>query len=152
MKETYSTTAVARIIGIHPNTVRLYEEWGMITAPARKKNGYGVFTDLHIYQFKIARTALRTEVLQNGLHKKAMSIIKITAKCDFDTALHLTDEYNRQIDSEIAYAGEAVNIVKDICADKPGRKAVRLKRKEVSLLLGVTMDTLGNWGMNGLIK
>lgn len=28
---TYSTAEVAMIIGIHPNTVRLYEEWGMIS-------------------------------------------------------------------------------------------------------------------------
>ena len=27
---TYTTTEVAKIIGIHPNTVRMYEEWGLI--------------------------------------------------------------------------------------------------------------------------
>lgn len=33
MKHTYSTSQTAEIIGIHPNTVRLYEELGLITRP-----------------------------------------------------------------------------------------------------------------------
>ena len=36
---TYSTSQIARIVGLHPNTVRLYEEWGLIQKPERKKNG-----------------------------------------------------------------------------------------------------------------
>lgn len=65
MKQTFSTSQVAQIIGIHPNTVRLYEELQLITPPERKANGYRIFTDLHIRQFRIARLALRVEVLQN---------------------------------------------------------------------------------------
>ena len=64
--KTYRTAQVAQIIGIHPNTVRLYEELGLISRPERRANGYRVFTDLHIAQFCLARTALRVEVLQNG--------------------------------------------------------------------------------------
>lgn len=42
---TYKTSQIAAIAGIHPNTVRLYEEWGMISKPERQKNGYRIFTD-----------------------------------------------------------------------------------------------------------
>ena len=35
----YSTGQVAKITGIHPNTVRMYEEWGLIHKPERKANG-----------------------------------------------------------------------------------------------------------------
>lgn len=51
---TYRTAEVANIIGIHPNTVRLYENLGLIPKPERKTNGYRVFTDFHIEQFKRA--------------------------------------------------------------------------------------------------
>jgi DNA-binding transcriptional MerR regulator len=37
---TYKTTEMAQTIGIHPNTVRLYEELGLIAKPERKTNGY----------------------------------------------------------------------------------------------------------------
>lgn len=55
----YRTAEVAAIIGIHPNTVRFYEDWGLISKPERKENGYRVFTDLHIQQIRLARVALQ---------------------------------------------------------------------------------------------
>ena len=63
----YRTSEIAKIIGIHPNTVRLYEELELIPKPDRMPNGYRVFTDLHIEQFRLARLAFQVEVLQNGL-------------------------------------------------------------------------------------
>ena len=150
--KTYNTSSVAKLIGIHPNTVRLYEEWGFITAPIRKENGYRVFTQLHIYQFMLARSALQIEVLQNGLRKKVINIIKVTADCDFDKALRLTDEYISQINFEISNANEAVNVVQEMFFNKTMKNTHQLKRKDVSLLLGITMDTLRNWEMNGLLK
>ena len=45
---TYRTTEVATAIGIHPNTVRLYEELGLIPTPERESNGYRIFTEFHI--------------------------------------------------------------------------------------------------------
>ena len=47
--KTYKTSEVAKIIGIHPNTVRMYEDLKLISKPIRKDNGYRVFKDLHIY-------------------------------------------------------------------------------------------------------
>ena len=90
---TYRTAEVADIIGIHPNTVRLYEKLGFIPKPERKANGYRVFTELHIEQFKLARLAFRVEVLQNGLRKKILQMVKAAAAGDFDAALLLTEEY-----------------------------------------------------------
>ena len=48
MANTYKTSDVARIIGIHPNTVRLYEKFELIPKPERRQNGYRVFTDFHL--------------------------------------------------------------------------------------------------------
>ena len=75
----YKTIDIARRMGIHVNTVRLYEKCALIPKPERLPNGYRVFTDLHIEQFKLARAALRVEVLQNGLRKQAVNIIKVSA-------------------------------------------------------------------------
>lgn len=51
----YRTSEVAEMMGIHPNTVRFYEEWGLITKPVREKNGYRIYTDADIRQLKIIR-------------------------------------------------------------------------------------------------
>ena len=37
--KTYTTSEIARLLGIHPNTVRLYEAWQLIPRAQRKANG-----------------------------------------------------------------------------------------------------------------
>ena len=74
--KTYKTSEVAALIGIHPNTVRLYEELKLIPKPERLPNEYRVFTDFHVEQFRLARLAFHVEVLQNGIRKKVIEVVK----------------------------------------------------------------------------
>lgn len=53
---TYSTGQIAKIAGLHPNTVRMYEEWGLIQKPERKANGYRVYDSGDINRLKIIRS------------------------------------------------------------------------------------------------
>lgn len=148
---TYKTAEVAAIIGIHPNTVRLYEKLKLIPKPERLPNGYRVFTDFHIWQCRLIRLAFQVEVLQNGLRKKITQMIKVSATDDFDTAIKLTKEYLSQIRQEQANAEEAINIVKQILSGGVKENSHNLKRKDVSELLDISIDTLRNWEMNGLL-
>ncbi|MCB8818060.1 MerR family transcriptional regulator [Desulfosporosinus shakirovi] len=149
---TYKTAEIAHCIGIHPNTVRLYEELGLIPKPEREPNGYRVFTDFHREQFKFARTALKVEVLQNGLRKKAIDIIKISALGDFDSAIQLTESYLQQIKREQRNAEEAITIAKQsFSRSKQGGDSTFFTRKETSDHLQISMDALRNWEMNGLL-
>ena len=149
---TYTTTEVARIIGIHPNTVRMYEEWGLIPLAERKSNGYRVFTDFHIEQLRLARIAFQIEVLQNGLRKKVVETVKLSAKKDFDKALMFAEEYLNQIQKEQRNAEESIGIAKQILSGKSAIHTFLLKRKEVSDYLDISMDTLRNWERNGLLQ
>lgn len=90
---TYTTSEVAKIIGIHPNTVRLYEEWKFIPVAERKTNGYRIFTEFHIEQLQFARIAFQIEILQNGLRRRIREIVKASAMREFDKALCMTQEY-----------------------------------------------------------
>ena len=149
--KTYRTAEVASIIGIHPNTVRLYESLGLIRKPERKPNGYRIFTELHIAQLKLARLALQVEVLQNGLRKKILRMVKASAAGDFNTALSLTEDYLQQIRQERSNAEAAILIVKRILSGGVPENAHFFRRKEVSESLGISMDALRNWEMNGLL-
>lgn len=149
---TYRTAEVAKMIGIHPNTVRLYEELGLIPKPKRQTNGYRIFTDLHIAQFKLARIAFQIEVLQNGLRKKIVEMVKTSAAGNFDKAICLTNEYLMQVQQEQANAEEAIEIVKQILSGEQQTETLAMKRKDVSEYLQVSMDTLRNWELNGLVK
>lgn len=149
--KTYKTAEVAAMIGIHPNTVRLYETLELIPRPARKENGYRVFTEFHIEQFRLARLAFQIEILQNGLRKKMIRMVKQSAQGEFDTALELTKEYLTQVKQERANAEEAVKIVNQILRGSAQEDRCLLKRREVSELLKISMDSLRNWEMNGLL-
>lgn len=149
--KTYRTAEVASIIGVHPNTVRLYEKLGLIPKPERKPNGYRIFTDFHIEQFKLARLALQVEVLQNGLRKKIIQTVKASAAGDFNTAISLTEDYLRQLQQERTNAEKAIEIVKRILSGGVPETSRCFKRKEVSEYLDISVDSLRNWEMNGLI-
>ena len=148
---TYKTAEVAAIIGIHPNTVRLYEKLELISRPRRLPNGYRVFSEFHIKQCKLIRLAFQVEILQNGLRKKIVQMITVSATGDFDTAIALTKSYLEQIGREHRNAEEAIEIVKQILSGGIGENSSHLKRKNVSELLDISMDTLRNWEMNGLL-
>ena len=150
--KTYTTSQIAKIIGIHPNTVRMYEEWGLIPLAERKSNGYRIFTDFHIQQLRLARTAFQIEVLQNGLRKKAVDTVKLSAKGNFDKALMFAEEYLSQIQREKINAEESIRIAQQILSGKSAEHTLLLKRKEVSEYLDISMDTLRNWERNGLLQ
>ena len=148
---TYKTAEVAAIIGVHPNTVRLYEKWGLIPTAERQANGYRTFTAFHIQQFRLARTAFQIEVLQGGLRRKIVEVVKLSAKGYFDDAILLTQEYIDDLKKERIRAEEAICIVQRILSGESPDTPICLKRKEVSDYLDISMDTLRNWEMNGLL-
>lgn len=150
--KTYRTSEIADLIGIHPNTVRFYEEWGLIPKAKRQPNGYRIFTDFHIEQLRLARIAFRIEVVQNGLRKKIIEAVKYSADRDFDKALLLAEEYLLQILKEQEHAEEAIKIARQVLEGQPSSDTRCMKRKEVSEYLNVSMDTLRNWELNGLLR
>lgn len=149
---TFTTSEIARSTGIHPNTVRLYEEIGLIPKPERKPNGYRVFTEFHMQQIKFARLALKVEVLQNGLRKQAITVIKTSASGNFDKAINLTERYLRQIRKEQKNAEEAIAITEKLLScDIQEQESIVMTRKETADDLQISMDALRNWEMNGLL-
>lgn len=150
--KTYKTSEIARSIGIHPNTVRLYEELNLITKPERRANGYRVYTELHIEQFRFARMALKVEVLQNGIRKQAVQLIKTLAEQDYDQTIYHTNQLIQQLKNEQKNAEEAIAITQAILnMDLPNHSPLLLTRKKTAELLHISIDTLRNWEMNGLL-
>ncbi|WP_460294330.1 MerR family transcriptional regulator [Clostridium tertium] len=153
MENTYKTSEVAKIIGIHPNTVRLYEDLELIPKANRLSNGYRIFNDYHIEQFNLARTALKVEVLQNGLRKKIINIIKLSAKGEFEEAIICTNDYINQVKNERRNAEEAIEISKQLLLGiKNNESDMFLTRKQTAEYLNITIDTLRDWEMNGLLS
>ncbi len=147
---TYSTSQVAKIVGLHPNTVRMYEEWGLIHKPERKPNGYRIYNDIHIKQFQLARKAFQTVILQAGLRERIIDAVKLSADYRFDEAEEQVLEYIRIAKLEMENAKEAAKIC-EILWQQPQADGVVFKRSQAAKELGLTIDTIRNWEMNGLL-
>jgi DNA-binding transcriptional MerR regulator len=52
------TSEVAKLFGVHPNTVRLYEEWGYLPPIPRDSSGQRAFTEKHVEQIRLVRHTL----------------------------------------------------------------------------------------------
>lgn len=78
-------------------------------------------------------------------------MLKASANRDCKTAILRIDEYIGQIKQEIFNAEEAASLTKQLLTGKETCSMQSLKRKEVSKALDISMDTLRNWEMNGLL-
>lgn len=151
-RQTYTTKEIAVQVGVHANTVRFYEEIGFLTKPERFENGYRVYTNLQLEQCKLVRCAMKAEVLQNGLRKKAVEIVKLCAKLDFDASLSTAREYLSMIDRESRSAKSAIAAVENILNAGSSQKIAPMKRQDAAKALHVTSETLRTWERSGLIK
>ncbi|MGN0262609.1 MAG: MerR family transcriptional regulator [Eggerthellaceae bacterium] len=147
---TYSTGQIASIVGLHPNTVRMYEQWGLIQKPARRQNGYRQFADIHVKQFELTKKAFGVEVLQSGLRKRMVEAVKLSAQHRFDEAEKTVGEYIRIAQRELENAKDAAALCEAHFRTTP-HNSETYTRSQAAAHLHVTVDTLRNWELNGLI-
>lgn len=147
----YKTSEIARLTGVHPNTIRIYENVSFLKKAERQKNGYRVFSELDLEQVRLVRLALKCLIVQNGLRKQAVQIAKTAASGEIEKAIELTREYKKNIDTEKRRAEEAIKIVNDLFYSSVEQES-GMTRKQTAKYLQITIDTLRNWEMNGLLS
>lgn len=147
----YKTSDLAKQFHVHPNTIRLYESLELISTPKRTQSGYRIFESLHVKQFEFAKLGFQIEVLQGGLRKKMVEVIKLVAKKEYDKAYQALKMYQEMIESETKKAKDAVLISHTYFKTKHEEETKVYTRSEVSQMLDISVDQLRNWEMNGLI-
>lgn len=147
----YTTREIAQAAGVHVNTVRFYEQIGFLTAPKRRPNGYRVYTDLQLCQCLLVRRAMRAEVLQNGLRKQAVEIVRKCASRDDEAAIASAKAYLSMIRAEMESARAAAASVQKALTARADSDDTYRNRRDAARLLGVTCETLRTWERNGLL-
>lgn len=150
---TYSTSEIARIIEVHPNTIMLYEKWGYIAPVTRKENGYRVYTKTHLEQIKLVRLALSSELIKCYMKFEIQNIIKSVAQGYLKKALELSREYLIHIQNEINNEFKVIREIQEILKnDSLEKKHISLNRNGAAKLLGVSINVIVYWERNGLIE
>lgn len=151
--KTYSTSEIAGIMGLHPNTIMLYEKWGYIAPVERRENGYRVYNETHLEQLKLVRMALRSDWVKYYMRFETRDIIRCAAQGDLTRALELCMEYLTHIQNEMKNELSIIKAIQEILkSDSPEEKNISLTRNEASKLVGVSINVIVNWERYGLIE
>jgi DNA-binding transcriptional MerR regulator len=152
-KDYLTTTQIAKGAGVHPNTVRLYELWGLLPPIPRSPAGYRKFTQQHLRQMVLARTALSGPYPGKMLRATATHLIRRSASGDLGGALELAYGYLAMVQAELAHAETAAALLQRWVEGKATDATQQaLYIKEAAALLQVTPDALRSWERNGLIQ
>ena len=147
------TSDIAKAVGVHPNTVRLYEEWGFLPPVPRSASGYRLFTEAHLDQMRLARMALHGPWPGRNIKQSALTLVRRAASGDLGGALEQAYNHLALVQAERAQAEAAAELVERWAQGTPADATARpLLIGEAARLLGVTTDVLRNWERDGLIK
>lgn len=150
---TYSTSEISKIVGIHPNTVMLYEKWGYIAPVERKENGYRIYTETHVDQIKLVRLALKGQLIKCYMKFEIQDIIRSAAQGDLNKALNLSREYLTNIQNEKNNELKAMKVIQEtLKSDSLEEKNISLNRNGATKLLRVSINVIVYWERNGLIE
>lgn len=152
--KTYKTAQIAKLIGVHPNTIRFYEEMKLLPVIPRTESGYRIFNERHIKQLRLLRTAFRAEIISSRLRQEAFEIVKAAAANDIRGAYLSTQEYLEHLREEKSRAEEAIRITLDMIENSstPDENIIFSGRNETAGILGITINVLRDWERNGLIQ
>ena len=81
------TSDIAKALGVHVNTVRLYEEAGFLPPIPRSTNNYRQYSDLHLEHAKLVRLTLHWPYL--GDKELIFQLLRNAANGNFGTAIEL---------------------------------------------------------------
>lgn len=149
----YKTSEIAKLAGVHPNTVRLYEAQGYLSPVPRAVNGYRQYTPLHLEQLRLARLALDWPL--PGVYPMMIDMVRAAAAGDLGRAMHLAESYLAHIQREQARAEAAVDYLERWARGQQSASddaALRLSIGQAAAYLDVTADQLRNWDRSGLVE
>lgn len=147
------TSDLSKAVGVHPNTVRLYEAWGFLPPIPRSPSGYRLFTEAHLDQMRLARMALHGPWPGRNIRKSALLLVRQAASGDLGAALAQADEHLALVQAEQAQAEAAAEFLEQWVEGGPPAMAntAPLLIGQTARLLAVTVDMLRNWERNGLL-
>lgn len=153
---TFSPKQIAAHLGVHSNTVRLYERLGFISPASRQQNGYRVYDEMHVIQMRIGRSIFGHPFTSRAIREAGNDVLHATAARNWAHARVATAAYLKTIENEIQRA----KITSDALVVWAGRKEgsaqpqhdVWYTRPEAATYIGTTVESIRNWERNGLLE
>jgi len=146
------TSEIARAAGVHPNTVRLYEQWGFLQPAPRLRNGYREFSKAHLDQMLLARTALHGTWPGRAIRRSALELVRLGAAGGAAAARRHARRHLELVLAERRQAEEAARVLEQWARASPAGAVTPMNIGKAAALLDLTVDTLRSWERNGLLR
>lgn len=145
------TSDIAKTLGVHVNTIRLYETYGFLASVPRGDNGYRQYSALHLEQARLAHLAIRWPYL--GDKSLLIDLVKHAAQDDLGMAMELAYQHLAYVRREITSAEAAIEFLERWAAGYlMDSSREKLHIQLAAAHLNVSVDMLRNWERNGLIS
>src|SRR5690349_21005044 len=144
------TSDIAKAVGAHHNTVRLYEEKGYLSPVPRSRGGYRLFSEAHLDQMRLARTILMWPF--PGGKGLVLDLVRKCAAGDLGGALAMAYLYLARVRAVRAHADAAVASLEQWAqgqSDEEGGAPLAIV--QAAGRMGISVDKLRNWERNGLL-
>jgi DNA-binding transcriptional MerR regulator len=147
------TSDLARAVGIHPNTVRRYVDWGLIPPVERSPAGYRLFSQRHLDCLRLVRLLFSADYPGRKLRALGREIIECAVDDDWQAAQAKAHTYRDMVIVELDIANQAADLLENWAQSRARKSSQKpLSIRDVTKLLGVSNDVIRNWERNGLIK
>lgn len=145
------TSDIAKALGVHVNTVRLYEAQGYLSAVPRSASGYRRYTPMHLEQMRLAQLALNWPY--SGDKALVQTLVRCAANGDLGMAMELAYEHLINVRIELTQAEAAVDFLErwaqgQVVDTTPHHLTIGQTARH----LRVTPDQLRNWDRSGLLN
>lgn len=145
----FTTKQIADKVGVHTNTVRLYEKWGFISNVPRKNNGYRKFSEKHLDEMMFARAALPGPYPVKS--KPIFDMIEAYVDEKYVIALECAQLYLKTVITEKEQSIETMKILDKWYKGKHAdNHVIELNRREMAKKCDITIDTIRTWERNGI--
>jgi len=144
------TSDLAKEVGVHVNTIRLYEASGFLSPVPRGANGYRQYRTLHLEQARLAHLALHWPYV--GDKQLLMLLIQNAAHGDLGMAMECAYQYLAQVRIERTHAEAALEFLERWAAGRTIDASPHpMPIRQAALHLNVSVNMLRNWERNGLL-
>lgn len=148
-----SATKIARAVGCHPNTVRIYEQWGFLPPVPRNEKGYRQYTEFHLDLMRLGRVAFVGGWPGKNIRHSVLDLVRTAAAGDLAGAMEKANRHQEIVLSEIQLAEEAADLVRRWSENSHVIKNGRERTiGETARHLDLTVDILRNWERSGLLE
>lgn len=146
------TSDLAKHFGVHPNTIRLYEEWGYLPPIPRDASGERQFTQQHIEQMRLARCALHDAPGSGPQFKNAYKeLVWLTSADQLHLALTRAGKLLSGMKEAYERACHALVFLQGLLPDSIAQLSP-FSIQHAAAYMGISVPLLRRWEAYGLIE